>query len=353
MLRFIAVLIPLVFIILRITGGEWLESLAFSLSVAVGLMPEMLPMVITACLARGSLAMSRKQTIIKDINAMQGFGSMDVLCMDKTGTLTNESILLEYYMDVLGNESTKVLDLAYLNSMYHSGVGNPIDHAIMACSTMPGRQTYYENLMKEYKKQDEIPFDYTRKFISTLVENTKGESQLIMKGDITQVVLRCTSIEYHGEVLPIIEEGKQSVSSIVDEMLGDGMKVIAVARKPLGNKTQITLDDEYNMILMGYLAFFDAPKKTAKDSISALQRSKVTPKVLTGDYEDVAISICRRVGIDATQVITGPVMETMTDDSNIMAFIRKLRKKIEPNPDEPKYILMIWGIGYKFNDNLK
>ena len=321
MLRFIAVLIPLVFIILRITGGEWLESLAFSLSVAVGLMPEMLPMVITACLARGSLAMSRKQTIIKDINAMQGFGSMDVLCMDKTGTLTNETILLEYYMDVLGNESAKVLDLSYLNSMYHSGVGNPIDHAIMACSTMPGRQLYYENLIKEYRKKDEIPFDYSRKFVSTLVVDSQGEGQLIVKGDITQVVLRCTSIEYHGEVLPINEEVKQSVSSVVDEMLEEGMKVIAVARKPLGNKIQITLDDEQNMILMGYLAFFDAPKKTAKASINALKRLKVTPKVLTGDQEDVAISICRRVGIVASEVITGPVMETMTDD--------ELRKSVE------------------------
>lgn len=321
MLRFIAVLIPLVFIILCITEGEWLESLAFALSVAVGLMPGMLPMVITACLARGSVAMSRKQTIIKDINAMQGFGSMDVLCMDKTGTLTNETILLEYYMDVLGNESTKVLDLSYLNSMYHSGVGNPIDHAIMACSTMPGRQIYYENLIKEYRKKDEIPFDYSRKFVSTLVCDSQGEGQLIVKGDITQVVLRCTSIEYHDEVLPINEEVKQSVSSIVDEMLEEGMKVVAVARKPLGNKTQISLDDEQDMILIGYLAFFDAPKKTAKDSVNALKRLKVTPKVLTGDKEDVAVSICRRVGIDATQIITGPVMETMTDD--------ELRKSVE------------------------
>lgn len=224
-------------------------------------------------------------------------------------------------MDVLGNESTKVLDLSYLNSMYHSGVGNPIDHAIMACSTMPGRQIYYENFIKEYRKKDEIPFDYSRKFVSTLVCDSQGEGQLIVKGDITQVVLRCTSIEYHDEVLPINEEVKQSVSSIVDEMLEEGMKVVAVARKPLGNKTQISLDDEQDMILIGYLAFFDAPKKTAKDSVNALKRLKVTPKVLTGDKEDVAVSICRRVGIDATQIITGPVMETMTDD--------ELRKSVE------------------------
>ena len=191
----------------------------------------------------------------------------------------------------------------------------------MACSTMPGRQIYYDNLIKEYRKKDEIPFDYSRKFVSTLVVDSHDEGQLIVKGDITQVVSRCTSVEYHDEVLPINEEVKQSVSSVVDEMLEEGMKVIAVARKPLGNKTQITLDDEQNMILMGYLAFFDAPKKTAKASINALKRLKVTPKVLTGDQEDVAISICRRVGIDASEVITGPVMETMTDD--------ELRKSVE------------------------
>ena len=313
MLRFIAVLIPLVFILLSITGGKWLESFAFSLSVAVGLMPEMLPMVITACLARGSLNMSRKQTIIKDINAMQGFGSMDVLCMDKTGTLTNESILLEYYMDVLGNESTKVLDLAYLNSVYHSGVCNPIDNAILACQTMPGHEKYYADLLKEYQKEDEIPFDYARKFVSTLVMDQSGERQLIVKGDISQVTARCSAIEFRGEILPIEKDGMQSVASVVDEMLQDGMKVIAVARKKIEDQDQIISSDEKDMILMGYLAFFDAPKKTAKTSVEALKRLKVTPKILTGDQADVAVSICRRVGIDSEKVMTGIEIDEMTD----------------------------------------
>ena len=313
MLRFIAVLIPLVFILLSITGGKWLESFAFSLSVAVGLMPEMLPMVITACLARGSLNMSRKQTIIKDINAMQGFGSMDVLCMDKTGTLTNESILLEYYMDVLGNESTKVLDLAYLNSVYHSGVCNPIDNAILACQTMPGHEKYYADLLKQYQKEDEIPFDYARKFVSTLVMDQSGERQLIVKGDISRVTARCSAIEFRGEILPIEKDGMQSVASVVDEMLQDGMKVIAVARKKIEDQDQIISSDEKDMILMGYLAFFDAPKKTAKTSVEALKRLKVTPKILTGDQADVAVSICRRVRIDSEKVITGIEIDEMTD----------------------------------------
>ena len=314
MLRFIAVLIPIVFILLKITGGRWLESFAFALSVAVGLMPEMLPMVITACLARGGLCMSKKQTIIKDINAMQGFGSMDVLCMDKTGTLTNESILLEYYMDVLGNESDKVLDFAFLNSSYHSGVCNPIDNAILACQTMPGHEQHFSDLLMRYQKEDEIPFDYSRKFVSTLVTDKNGDCQLIMKGNISQIVSRCSHVEFRGEVLPMEKNGRQSVASVVDEMLQDGMKVIAVARKKIEKQDQIIPTDENNMILMGYLAFFDAPKKTAKTSVEAIKRLQVMPKILTGDQADVAASICRRVGIPSEIILTGVDLDQMTDD---------------------------------------
>ena len=332
MLRFIAVLIPFVFILLGITGGKWLQSFAFALSVAVGLMPEMLPMVITACLARGSLSMSRKQTIIKDINAMQGFGSMDVLCMDKTGTLTNESILLEYYMDVLGNESGEVLDLAFLNSIYHSGVRNPIDNAIRACQTMPGREVHFAQLLAGHQKADEIPFDYARKIVSTLVTAPNGENQLIMKGDIAHVVSRCGYVAYRGKVLPM-EDAKESVSSVVDEMLQDGMKVIAVARKNVGQQNQINPADEADMILVGYLAFFDAPKKTAKVSIEALKRLKVTPKILTGDQTDVAVSICRRVGIPSETVLTGGELDKMTD-SELSAAVESVHVFSELTPGQ-------------------
>ena len=333
MLRFIAVLIPIVFILLGITGANWLEAFVFALSVAVGLMPEMLPMVITACLARGSLNMSRKQTIIKDINAMQSFGSMDVLCMDKTGTLTNESILLEYYMDVLGNESTTVLDYAFLNSFYHSGVRNPIDNAILACQTMPGREAHYTALPTRYHKTDEIPFDYTRKAVSTLVTDQNGESQLIMKRDIAHIVCRCSYVAYKNDILPITEDAMQSVASVVDEMLQDGMKVIAVARKNVGQQRHILPANENDMILLGYLAFFDAPKKTAKASIAALKKLKVTPKILTGDQADVAISICRRVGISAENVLTGATLDEMTD-AKLATTVEKIHVFAELTPGQ-------------------
>lgn len=333
MLRFIAVLIPIVFILLQITGGRWLESFAFALSVAVGLMPEMLPMVITACLARGSLSMSKKQTIIKDINAMQGFGSMDVLCMDKTGTLTNESILLEYYMDVLGNESGKVLDLAFLNSAYHSGVCNPIDNAILACQTMPGHEQHFADLLMRYQKEDEIPFDYSRKFVSTLVTDKNGDCQLIMKGNISQIVSRCSHVEFRGEILPMEKDRMSSVDSVVDEMLQDGMKVIAVAQKKIEKQDQIIPADENNMILMGYLAFFDAPKKTAKTSVEALKRLKVIPKILTGDQVDVAVSICRRVGIPSEITLTGAELDQMTDDE-LSKIVEKIHVFAELTPGQ-------------------
>ena len=333
MLRFMGVLIPLVFLLLGLTGGNWLESFAFALSVAVGLMPEMLPMVITACLARGSLTMSRKQTIIKDINAMQGFGSMDVLCMDKTGTLTNESILLEYYMDVLGNESAEALDLAFLNSFYHSGVRNPIDNALLACQTMPGREVHFVELLAQYRKTDEIPFDYARKVVSTLVTAADGTGKLILKGDVAHVVARCSTVAYRGKVLPMEDSTAQSVSAVVSEMQQDGMKVIAVAQKEMGAADHITSDDEQKLTLVGYLAFFDAPKQTAKASIAALKRLKVTPKVLTGDQADVAVSICRRVGIPCGRVLTGAQLDEMAD-SALSAAVEEVHVFAELTPGQ-------------------
>ncbi|HMM06913.1 MAG TPA: magnesium-translocating P-type ATPase [Clostridiales bacterium] len=313
LLRFMAVLIPIVFVVSGINKGNWVESFLFALSVAVGLTPELLPMVITACLAKGSISMSRKQTIIKDINAMQGFGSMDVLCMDKTGTLTNVNIILEYYMDILGNESDEALRLAYLNSLYHSGVKNPIDTAILECQNMPGKGEYYEALAGQYHKADEIPFDYTRKFVSTLISDDNGNHQLVMKGDVEAVFSRCSFVEYQGSVQLISGDGRNSVAAVVDEMLEDGMKVIAVARKDLGNQNTVSLKDESDMILMGYLAFFDAPKKSAAQSIARLKDLQVKTKILTGDRQEIALSICSRIGIASENMLTGTDINHLSD----------------------------------------
>ena len=312
LIRFMAVLIPIVFVACGLTKGDWLAAFLFALSVAVGLTPEMLPMVINACLAKGSAAMGKKQTVVKNINAMQGFGSMDVLCVDKTGTLTGDKITLEYYMDVLGNECQYALDLAYLNSLYHTGVRNHLDDAILRYRQIPEQRMHYEELEQRHPKLDELPFDHERRFASVLVRHGQ-ENLLIIKGSVAEVYQRCSYIEYKSERHKIDLHGDASVHAIVDEMLEDGMKVLAVAYKPMGRET-ISSENENGLTLLGYLAFFDAPKQSAADAIAKLQKLHVNVRVLTGDNQETAISICRRLGIDTVHVLTGAELERLTDN---------------------------------------
>lgn len=312
LIRFMTILIPVVFVACGITQGDWFSAFLFALSVAVGLTPEMLPMVINACLAKGSAIMGSKQTVVKNINAMQGFGSMDILCVDKTGTLTGDSLILEYYMDILGNESQAVLDLAYLNSLYHTGVSNHLDAAILRYQEMPGKDGHFQELEKMHPKLDELPFNHERKFASVLVKG-KEKNLLIIKGSVDEVCRRCGFVEYKGNRNVMEEDGLASVHAVVDEMTEDGMKVLAVAYKELG-QDYLDTKDEQNFVLLGYLAFFDAPKQTAAAAIRKLQRLHVGIRVLTGDQESVAISICRRLGIDTAETLTGAQLENLSDD---------------------------------------
>lgn len=312
LIRFMTILIPFVFVACGITQGDWFSAFLFALSVAVGLTSEMLPMVINACLAKGSAIMGSKQTVVKNINAMQGFGSMDILCVDKTGTLTGDSLILEYYMDILGNESQAVLDLAYLNSLYHTGVSNHLDAAILRYQEMPGKAGHFQELEKLHPKLDELPFNHERKFASVLVKG-KEKNLLIIKGSVDEVCRRCGFVEYKGNRNVMEEDGLASVHAVVDEMTEDGMKVLAVAYKELG-QDYLDTKDEQNFVLLGYLAFFDAPKQTAAAAISKLQRLHVGIRVLTGDQESVAISICRRLGIDTVETLTGAQLENLSDD---------------------------------------
>ena len=312
LIRFMAILVPVVFVACGLTKGDWLSAFLFALSVAVGLTPEMLPMVINACLTKGSAAMGRKETVVKNINAMQSFGSMDVLCVDKTGPLTGDTVLLEYYMDILGNESGKVLDYAYLNSVYHTGVKNHLDTAILKCEEIPGKESYFSNLAQQYPKLDELPFDYQRKFVSVLVKGA-AENLLLIKGSVDEVCRRCRTFEYRGQRTEMLPDSMDSVHAVVDELLEDGMKVLAVACKPLQNES-VSMDDEQDFTLLGYLAFFDAPKKSAASAIQKLHSLHVGVKVLTGDQKDVAISICRRLGIETTTTLTGTELEELPED---------------------------------------
>lgn len=312
LIRFMAILIPIVFVACGLTKGNWLSVFLFALSVAVGLTPEMLPMVISACLAKGSAAMGKKQTVVKNMNAMQGFGSMDILCVDKTGTLTGDVVLLEYYMDILGNESEKVLNFAYLNSFYHTGVNNHLDSAILKCKEMPGHGIHLQEFAVQHPKLDELPFDYERKFSSVLIKSDK-ENLLIIKGSLEDVCRRCKYFEYKGKRSAMESDGLTSVHAIVDEILEDGMKILAVAYKPL-EQEWINTKDEQDFILLGYLAFFDAPKHTAAAAIRKLRDLHVGIRVLTGDQKSVAVSICRRLGIETEKTLTGEELKRLNDD---------------------------------------
>ena len=313
LLRFMAVLVPVIFIVCGLVRGDWGLALPFALAVAVGLVPEMLPMVIAACLARGSAVMKRQRVIVKDMNAMQSFGSMDTLCVDKTGTLTSDSILLEYYMDILGNESAETLDYAYLNSLYHTGARNPLDAAVLRCRSMPGKEGHFASLARRYPRLDEQPFDHERRLASVLVRGER-ENLLIVKGGVWDVCGRCTHAAYRGERKDMREGGLEGVRAVADELLKDGMKVLAVAYRSMGQACTCSAEDENGLVLVGYLAFFDTPRKSAAGALRRLRELHVDVKVLTGDQRAVAVSVCRRLGMDAARVLTGRQMELMREN---------------------------------------
>ncbi len=344
LVRFMCVLVPIVFIATGVTQGNWGTSILFALSVGVGLTPELLPMVVNACLAKGSASMGKKQTIVKNISAMQGFGSMDVLCVDKTGTLTGDQIILEYYMDILGNESKTVLDYSYINSVFHSGVKNHLDEAILKCSEMPGQESYYDGLKSTTKKLDEIPFDYDRKLVSVLVKRGDKKS-IIVKGSVNSVVSRCKYISFKDSIQPMDESVSESVHAVVDEMLDDGMKVLAVAFKDYEGDS-IEKADESDLILIGYLAFFDAPKESAKSAIDKLGKLNVAVKVLTGDEESVAISVCKRLGIDTENRISGIELDSLSEEEQLLAVERiSLFANISPK-QKSKIVNILQGNGH-------
>ncbi len=311
LVKFMIILAPIVLLAYGLTKGEWADALLFALSVAASLMPELLSMVITACLSRGTAAMGRKQTIIRHMDAIQGFGGMDILCVDKTGTLTGDRLQLEYYTDILGNESGDVLDCAFLNSHYHTGVANSLDRAILEVENMPGKDAHWNELTEKHKKIDELPFDYQRKCASVLLQDQNGANCLLIKGSIEEVAARCSHVYYKGESLPMDADRAESIEAVTKEMLTDGMKVLAVAGKRTDVST-LSFADETDLTLLGYLAFLDAPRESAAKALMSLQDLHLGVKVLTGDRADVAISVCRRLGIDTQNILTGAMLAEMT-----------------------------------------
>ena len=302
LIRFMLIMVPVVLFINRFTKGDWVQALLFAISVAVGLTPEMLPMIVTACLAKGAVVMSREKVIIKNLNSIQNLGSMDILCTDKTGTLTQDRVVLEYHLNVDGAEDERVLRHAFLNSYFQTGLKNLIDIAVIARQQELGTG----DLTERYTKVDEIPFDFERRRMSVVVRDRAGKTQLVTKGAVEEMLKCCSFAECGGSVLPLTDEVRSLVTSRSDAMNEQGMRVIAVAQKtnpaPAGEFSDA---DERDMVLIGFLAFLDPPKDTTKAAVQALTEYGVSVKILTGDNEKVTRAICSQVGLDAENMLLG------------------------------------------------
>ena len=310
------IMVPIVFLVNGITKGDWMDAFIFAISVAVGLTPEMLPMIVTANLSKGAMMMSRKKTIVKDLNAIQNFGAMNILCTDKTGTLTQDHIVLERHVNVDGTEDkeNRILRHAYFNSYFQTGLKNQMDRAILSHVKELG----LEALSRSYKKVDEIPFDFTRRRMSVVVEDMNGKRQIITKGAVEEMLMVCAYAEYNGEVQPLTECMRNKAQLIVKEMNAQGMRVLALAQKSFLNKeNNFAIEDEKDMVLIGYLAFLDPPKESAAQAISQLHEHGVEVKVLSGDNEAVVKAISRQVGINTSASITGPELEVMSREAKM------------------------------------
>lgn len=318
LIRFMLIMVPIVFLVNGITKGDWMEAFIFAISVAVGLTPEMLPMIVTANLSKGAMAMSRKKTIVKDLNAIQNFGAMNILCTDKTGTLTQDHIVLERHVNADGTEDkeNRILRHAYFNSYFQTGLKNLMDRAVLSHVKEFG----LESLSNSYKKVDEIPFDFTRRRMSVVVEDNNGKRQIITKGAVEEMLGICTYAEFGGKVRPLAKDIRVKAQKFVEEMNNQGMRVLALAHKSfLSKENNFSVEDEQEMVLIGYLAFLDPPKESAAQAIRQLHEHGVEVKVLSGDNDAVVKTISRQVGIDTSTAVTGPELEKMSEEDKMKA----------------------------------
>ncbi len=313
LIRFMLIMVPFVFFVNGFTKGEWLEAFIFAVSVAVGLTPEILPMIVTATLSKGAVTMSKKNVIVKNLNAIQNFGAMNILCTDKTGTLTCDSIVLEKYINADGSADNdrRILRHAYYNSFFQTGLKNLMDKAILAHVS----DLQMEHLADDYTKVDEIPFDFVRRCMSVVVEDHNHKRQIITKGAVEEVLSICSHVEIGDTVCEITDDLRKKAMNITEDMNRDGLRVIAVAQKSYVEKgCEFSVADEDDMVLIGYLAFLDPPKPSAADAIHKLEENGVQVKVLSGDNEAIVKTIARHIGMDSTKSLTGMQIDAMSDD---------------------------------------
>lgn len=313
LIKFMVIMVPIVFFINGFTKHNWIDAGLFAISIAVGLTPEMLPMIVTTSLAKGAVTMSKKKTIIKNLNSIQNLGSMNILCTDKTGTLTQDKVVLMYHLDIDGKEDFRVLRHAFLNSYYQTGLKNLMDIAIIDKTKRESEEhSELKDLLNRYTKVDEIPFDFQRRRMSVVVKN--GKTQMITKGAVEEMLSICDFAELKGEIRPLDSDMKKFILEKVDSLNQEGMRVIAIAQKnnpsPVG---EFSVKDENSMVLIGYLAFLDPPKESTSRAISALKKYGVDVKILTGDNEKVTRTICRQVNIPSKKILLGSDIDLMSD----------------------------------------
>ncbi|MCP9440360.1 MAG: magnesium-translocating P-type ATPase [Nitrospira sp.] len=311
LIRFMFVMAPLVFLINGFTKGNWMDALLFALSIAVGLTPEMLPLIVTSTLAKGAVFLSRKKVIVKRLDSIQNFGAMDVLCTDKTGTLTQDKIFLERHVDVWGEDSDEVLHLAYLNSYYQTGLKNLLDVAVLEHAEVRRKL----DPAKNYRKVDEIPFDFTRRRMSVVVSEREDHHELICKGAVEEILSVCTKVRHGDRTEPLVPELLAQIRRVTADLNEEGLRVVAVAMKEVPpTKETYGVGDESDLTLIGYVAFLDPPKESAAPALKALAEHGVSVKVLTGDNELVTAKICREVELEQGGVLLGGEIEKMSDE---------------------------------------
>ena len=310
LIRFMLIMAPIVLFINGFTKGDWGEAVLFALSVAVGLTPEMLPMIVTSTLAKGAVFLSRKKVIVKRLDAIQNFGAMDVLCTDKTGTLTQDKIFLSHHVDVLGKKSHTVLMLAFLNSYYQTGLKNLLDVAVLEAVDQDMK---FEKL--RFKKLDEVPFDFERRRMSVIVRTPQSQIRMVTKGAVEEMIKVCTHIEIKGEIKELTAQLRKEIEEITQHYNREGLRVVAVAYRDFdGICENFSVKDESDLILAGYITFLDPPKESARPAIQQLHAHGVSVKVLTGDNEFVTQKICQEIGIPHEKVLLGGMVETLSDE---------------------------------------
>lgn len=329
LIRLMLVMVPIVLLINGFSKGDWVSSLLFAITIAVGLTPEMLPVIMTSTLARGAVSMSKHEVIVKSLGAIQTFGEMDVLCTDKTGTLTEDRIVLERYMDLRGQDDDRILRHAYLNSQFQTGLKNLIDLAIINRAVKNG----LEGQLEQYTRVDEIPFDFARRRMSVVLQDKAGKRQLITKGAVEEVLAISSYVELDGQVLPLTDGNRRQAVETYERFNADGLRMIAVAQRNEVPGTDVfSVEDEREMVLIGFVGFLDPPKESAKAAVQALTDHGVRTVVLTGDSEGVAVKVCGKVGVDVSHFLSGRDVEAM-DDAQLLEAVKtcNLFAKLSPN----------------------